>query len=130
MEIKLSDIIKESGKRAGLSEEFLKDFIKRLANSPDIQKEYIYYLSKGAFLCEYQINGVYLSDVIVYQIDHFKAAMDQDRLDMKFNPDKMLLMAIDTMLKMENDALMAENIRNRIYNESGTDGTESGTKRV
>ena len=129
MAIGLSEIINNSAEKASLSQEFAQDFRKRLLENEGILNEYIYFLKNGSFLCEYKIKDMSIADIMVYQIDHFKAAMDQDRLDMKFNPDKMLLMAVDCMLKMETDTALVNKIHDRIFSESGTDGTEMGTKR-
>lgn len=130
MSIKLSQIISDSAKRAGLSEAFAVDFGKRLAGNTDVLNEYVHYLKTGNFIGEYKLASLSISDIIVYQIDHFKAAMDQDRLDMKFNPDKMVLMAFDKMLELSENPENAEAFKNRLTSESGTDGTESETERI
>lgn len=130
MAVKLSQIISDSAKRAGLSEDFAEDFGKKLAGNTEVLNEYVYYLKTGNFLGAYKAASLSIPDIIVYQIDHFKAAMDQDRLDMKFNPDKMILMAFDKMLQLAESPLEAEIFKNRLTSESGTDGTESETERI
>lgn len=86
---------------AGEDETFFKDFWKRLRKSENIYKEFIYYLEHQTFLCEYKVQGYGVVDIMVWQMDHFKAQLDRGRDDMKNNGDKMLLMAFDTLLKME-----------------------------
>lgn len=127
MAVALSEIIKESVKRAGLTETFANEFFERLSGHEAIRDEYVYYLRTGSFQGKYKAAGLSVSDVLVYQIDHFKAWMDQDRLGMKFNPDEMILKAFDTLMKMDEDETYAQAFRNRMMSESGTDGTERET---
>ena len=88
---------------AGEDEAFLRDFWQRLRQSGHVYKEFTYYLEHQNFLCEYTVEGYSVVDIMVWQMDHFKAQMDRGKDDMKSNGDKMLLMAFDTMLKMEQD---------------------------
>lgn len=130
MAVGLSEIINNNAINSGLSLEFADDLRKRLLDNKALLEEYIHFIKTGNFLCEYKVCDMSIADIMVYQIDHFKAAMDQDRLDMKFNPDKMLLMALDCMLNMCEDEELGKKIRSRLLSESGTDGTEMGTKRI
>ncbi len=130
MGIALSDIIKAGAQQAGLTEEFAEDFRQRLLKNEGLLKEYLHFIRTGSFLGEYKVAELSVADIVVYQIDYFKSAMDQDRLGMKFNPDRMLLLGIDTMLKMSEDPQEAERIRARLLSVSGTDGTEMGTERI
>ena len=103
---------------AGEDEIFLENFWRRLRQSEPVYKEFVYYLENQNFLCEYKVNGYGLVDIMVWQMDHFKAQMDRGRDDMKNNGDKMLLMAFDTFLKMERDP---ERFVNLMQTETGTD---------
>ncbi len=58
---------------------------------------------------------------MVWQMDHFKAQLDRGHDDMKQNGDKMLLMAFDTMLKMEKQP---EKYVYLMQSETGTDYPE------
>ncbi|MCD7724143.1 MAG: hypothetical protein LUI12_01080 [Clostridiales bacterium] len=103
---------------AGEEEEFLEQFWQALTHSPEIYQEFIYYMERQSFRCAYHIEGYSIVDIMVWQMDHFKAQMDRGREDMKNNGDKMLLMAFDTMLKMEkNPAYYVD----RLLHETGTD---------
>ena len=42
-------------------------------------------------------------DIMIWQMDHFKSDLDRGLYDMQSNPNKMLLRAFYTMLKMEKD---------------------------
>ena len=103
---------------AGEDEEFLERFWKGLSESQGVYKEFIYYLANQTFLCEYKIEGYSVVDIMVWQMDHFKAEMDRGHDDMKQNGDKMLLMAFDTMLKMEKQP---EKYVRLMQSETGTD---------
>lgn len=103
---------------AGESDAFLEQFWENLMQSEGVYREFVYYLEHQNFLCEYQIEGYSLVDIMVWQMDHFKAQLDRGKDDMKNNADKMLLMAFDTMLKMERDPMRY--IRS-MQSETGTD---------
>lgn len=103
---------------AGEGEAFFRDFWKRLAESEGVMREFVYYLEHQNFLCEYKVRGYSVVDILVWQTDHFKAQMDRGRDEMKNNGDRMLLMAFDTLLKMQSDP---EYYVNLMRTETGTD---------
>lgn len=89
---------------SGMDEAFYKDFYSRLTSNDGVYEEFIYYMNHQDFLCKKEVRGITIPDILVYQVDRFKAGLDDfDKRDMKYNPDKMLLMAFDTMLKVEKD---------------------------
>ena len=103
---------------AGEDEEFLRNFWRMLIRSPEIYKEFLHYLEHQQFLCEYKVSGYSVVDIMVWQMDHFKAQMDRGKDDMKNNGDKMLLMAFDSLLRMEQNPHYYVNL---IQTETGTD---------
>ena len=103
---------------AGEDESFLQDFWQRLRKSENVYKEFTHYLQNQSFLCAYTVEGYSVVDIMVWQMDHFKAQMDRGKDDMKSNGDKMLLMAFDTMLKMERDPARYVEL---LQTETGTD---------
>ena len=103
---------------AGEDEIFLQDFWLRLRQSENVYHEFVYYLENQRFLCEYKVEGYSVVDIMVWQMDHFKAQMDRGKDDMKNNGDKMLLMAFDTLLKMEQDPARYVDL---MQTETGTD---------
>lgn len=103
---------------AGEDEIFLQDFWLRLRQSKNVYREFVYYLENQRFLCEYKVEGYSVVDIMVWQMDHFKAQMDRGKDDMKNNGDKMLLMAFDTLLKMEQDPARYVDL---MQTETGTD---------
>ena len=103
---------------AGEDEAFLERFFGMLSDSEGVSKEFLYYLEHQNFLCEYQVAGYSLIDIMVWQMDHSKAQLDRDRESMKNNGDKMLLEAFHTMLLMERDP---QHYVNLMQTETGTD---------
>ena len=103
---------------AGEDEAFLARFFEMLVASEGVSKEFLYYLEHENFLCEYKVAGYSLVDIMVWQMDHFKAQLDRDRTQMKSNGDKMLLEAFHTMLLMEQEP---QHYVNLMQTETGTD---------
>lgn len=103
---------------AGETQQFLDEFWERLMQSEGVYREFLYYLEHQNFQCAYKIAGYSLVDIMIWQMDHFKAQLDRGRDDMKNNGDKMLLMAFDTMLKMEKNP---EHYVSLMQSETGTD---------
>ncbi len=103
---------------AGADDYFLQDFWTRLTADREIYEEFIYYLDHQDFLCNVKIEGYGLVDLMIFQIDHFRAVMDQDVADMRFNKDKMLLMAFNSLLQMRKDS---EPFVRAMQGQTGTD---------
>lgn len=103
---------------AGKDEAFLEHFFEMLTASEGVAREFLYYLKHQNFLCEYQVEGYSLIDIMVWQMDHFKAQLDRDRTQMKSNGDRMLLEAFHTMLLMEQEPQYYVNL---MQSETGTD---------
>ena len=114
--------IRELGKEAGEDEAFLQAFTDRLfasAESGDgIWEEFLYYMEKRDFLCQTKVADCTVVDIMVWQIDHFKAWLDRGNDEMKNNESKMVLRAFDTMLRMKEDAAK---YKGRMESETGTD---------
>lgn len=103
---------------AGEDETFLEKFFAMLTASEGVFQEFVYYLEHQNFRSVYKVAGYGLIDIMVWQMDHFKAQLDRDRRDMKENGDRMLLMAFHTMLLMEQDPKYYVNL---MQTETGTD---------
>ena len=88
---------------AGKDEEFYKAFVGKLEASGALYKEFVYYLEHQDFLCEMNIEGITVPDILVWQVDKFKAGIDEGRFELKYNADAMLLMAFDTMYDVERE---------------------------
>lgn len=104
-------------KCAGETEEYAEAFWTRLTWSEGVYSEYLFYMMHQDFACRYKIQGVSIVDIMVWQIDHFKAGMDMGRSE-RDNPDRMLLTAFVTMLDMEQDPAT---FLSAYRNDTGTD---------
>lgn len=107
--------------QAGENEAFLEKFFAMLTASEGVFQEFVYYLEHQSFRGAYKVADYDLIDIMVWQMDHFKAQLDRDRRDMKENGDRMLLMAFHTMLLMEQDPQYYVNL---MRTETGTDYPE------
>lgn len=87
---------------AGETEEFAGNFWERLLQSPGIYEEYEYFYTSQSFRCAYKIQSISVVDIMIWQIDHFKSRLDRES-SMRTNKDRMVLMAFDTFLKMEQE---------------------------
>ena len=118
---RMKEEVKRFGRGAGESEEFLEELAAGLVASPAIGEEFLFYVETGKFSCKAKIEGYTLVDIMVWQIDHFKAQMDRGNPGMGNNGGKMVLRALDTMLKMEREP---EKYKLLMQTETGTDYPE------
>jgi len=102
----------------GLTEEFFESFWERMLKRDDIYKEYVFYLVRQEFTSSVSIEGYHVIDVLIWQMDHFKAKLDVDNYDMKHDEAKMILSAFDTFLKMAENP---EEYVQRMQVDTGTD---------
>ena len=104
--------------RAGETQEYADNLWERLRKSNSMMREFAYYHDYGKFLCEYKVAGYTLADVLVWQVDHFKAYLDRPEAMNRYRQEKLLLESIDVMLQMEQEpARYAE----KMQRETGTD---------
>lgn len=104
--------------RAGKENAFLAAFWNRLMDYEDVYEEFVYYMEHQNFLCHAKASGCTVIDIMVWQMDHFKAELDRGRTEMKQNEDVMLLHAFDTMLRMKDNPVP---YINAMQSETGTD---------
>lgn len=102
-ENEIKDWTKLLAGNAGEDDAFVNEFIDLMNGSEKIREEYIYYMINNRFLGEYSVCGMTVVDIMIWQMDHFKSDLDRGLYDMQSNPNKMLLRAFYTMLKMEKD---------------------------
>ena len=102
-ENEIKDWTKLLAGNAGEDDTFVNEFIDLIKESEKIREEYIYYMINNRFLGEYSVCGMTVVDIMIWQMDHFKSDLDRGLYDMQSNPNKMLLRAFYTMLKMEKD---------------------------
>lgn len=103
---------------AGEDEEFANNFQAKLKADEEIYQELVYYMEHGNFACKAKIRGYTVVDVMVWQMDHFKAKLDRDNSGTRQNGDRMLLLAFDTLLNMRKEP---EKYIQKMSGETGTD---------
>ncbi len=103
---------------AGEGKEFAENFRTKLKADEEIYEEFIYYMEHGNFACKAKVEGYTVVDVMVWQMDHFKARLDQDNSGTRQNGDRMVLLAFDTLLNMRKEP---EKYLLKISGETGTD---------
>lgn len=91
------------------------------AENEVILKEYEYYLNNGRFLCEYVIKGYTIADIIIWQMDHFKALLDDYKAMNKGNEYNMVLEGFVTMIEMKKNP---EPFVAKMQSTTGTDFME------
>ena len=114
----ISGYARELGDQAGLDEEFLGSFLRKLREDSEVREEFVYYAEHNQFADQIKVNGYGIVDVLVWQIDHFKAWLDRDNTQTKENGSAMLLRAFDTFLDMRK---CPEKYVRAMESETGTD---------
>lgn len=114
----LETYLAELTERAGEPEEYGRKLWGRLKASNGVLREFAYYHDYGSFLCEYKVAGYTLADILVWQVDHFKAYLDRPEEMNRYRQERLLLTSIDIMLQMEDDP---EPYIEKMRGETGTD---------
>ena len=99
----LHDFICNLAAQAGESAEYGEQLWQGIRQSGGLLQELAYYHDYGEFLCKYQVAGYTLADVLVWQVDHFKAYLDRRDEVNRWRPERLLLHALDVLLQMEVD---------------------------
>jgi len=114
----LKNVIYEMSLEAGLDKEFADDFIMEISDDGPLVNEFITYIAENRFTCENKVRDYSVVDIMVWQMDHFKAYMDRGLDGMKSNECEMLLRAFDTFMKMKKDP---DKYVEMLTGETGTD---------
>ncbi len=96
----------------------LDTFWERISQYPELMKEFDYYREHNDFLCEVKVCGITVADILVWQIDRFKAALDEGKFALKYNGPHMVLGAFYTMADVIENP---EKYANRFRSETGSD---------
>ena len=99
----MDNFIKELCERAGEDELFAKTFQSELIADQEMCEEFLYYMERDDFACKVKVEGYSVVDILIWQIDHFRAWLDRDTTGTKHNKERMVLLAFDTMLKMRKN---------------------------
>ena len=103
---------------AGEDVDAAKIFWGELTAVPELLSEYAYYYDNQEFLCSYQVDGYTIADIVVWQMDHFRAHMDRGDSVNRYNKDRLILMAFRTMIEMSRNP---DKIKDQFSAETGTD---------
>ncbi len=103
---------------AGQSKEQAESFAAGVENCPQLQEELCYYYEHQNFLCKYQVAGYTIADILVWQVDHFKAFLDRPDEMNRYRQDRLVWSAFHTMLEMREHP---ENYQRKMQEETGTD---------
>ncbi|MCR5735462.1 MAG: hypothetical protein K6G22_12725 [Lachnospiraceae bacterium] len=97
---------------------FAEELMSRVLSEHELYEEIDYYRLHEDFLCSLNVKGMTVVDILVWQTDRFKAAIDEGKFGLKYNPSEMILKAYFTMYDvMKDPELYFEHFRS----ETGTD---------
>lgn len=105
-------------KEAGKDNAYLEELWQGLCESEGMLREFAYYHDTHGFLCEKKVAGYTIADIMVWQVDHFKAYLDRGEDCLRYDSARLLLAAFDVMLKMEQNP---QPYVEKLHQESGTD---------
>ena len=114
----LHNFILNLAEKAGKDEAFGEDLWSRMLRSEGVLKELAYYHDTGSFWDGYEVAGFHLTDIIVWQVDHFKAYMDRHDEMNRYRTERLFVESLDIMLQMEKDP---DPFIRKMREESGTD---------
>ncbi len=114
----LENFLRKLAEGAGETQEYATDLWERISRSEGLLKELAYYYDNRQFWCGYKVAGYTLADILVWQVDHFKAFLDRPMEMNRYRQERLLLSALDIMQKMEENP---ENYVTKMSNETGTD---------
>ncbi len=106
---------------AGESEDFAEAFYEKLKQNKEVYEEFVYFMENGNFACRANVKGYTVVDVMVWQMDHFKARLDQDNSKTRQNGDRMVLLAFNTFLNLVKEP---DQYIRKMQAETGTDYPE------
>lgn len=114
----LERYVKQLAACAGETDDYAAALWSRIVKSEGVLKELAYYHDYGKFWGEYKVAGYTLTDILVWQVDHFKAYLDRREEVNRHKPERLFLHSLDILLQMEVDpAPYVE----KISGETGTD---------
>lgn len=115
---KLHDFAEKLCEEANEESGVLEVFWNAVADKEELLREFDYYMNNKDFLCELKVSGITVADILVWQIDRFKAAIDEGKFALKYNGPHMVLGAFYTMADcMDNP----DKYVIRFQSETGTD---------
>lgn len=114
----LTELVQQMTSYAGLDRDFADQFYEKLSLYPEVHDEFCTYLETGYLECRVKVEGYSVIDILVWQIDHFKAHLDRDKKGTRDNSHQMVLRAFDTLMNMKKEP---EAYVQKLQSETGTD---------
>ncbi len=102
---------------SGKGEDYGEKLWESVSSSTGLLREFAYFHDTGNFWGQYRIAGYTLTDIVVWQVDHFKAYMDREEMN-RYHREKLFLESLETMAQMEQDP---EPFVRKMREESGQD---------
>lgn len=115
---KLYEFTKRLCEEAHEEDGVLELFWKTITANPQVLEEYQYYFEHNDFLCKLTVEGITVTDILVWQVDRFKAAIDEGKFALKYNGPHMVLGAFYTMCDV---CVNPMKYKSRFLSESGSD---------
>ncbi len=103
---------------AGESLKEAEEFWKSLSADEQILEEFNYFYTNRNFLCRYKVAGYTVADILVWQVDHFKAYLDRHDQVNRYNRDKLVFKAFWVLLDMRKNPKF---YTDKLMGETGTD---------
>jgi hypothetical protein len=112
------------GSQSGHSEEESDRLWECIKSDTGILREFAYYHDRGEVLGEFSVQGYTLADIMIWQIDHFRAHMDRLDNDNKYNHASLLFDSFIWLVKLRQNP---EEVISQFAGETGTDLTSGWT---
>ncbi len=103
--------------KSGKGAEYGEKLWGRICGSVGVLRELAYFHDTGEFWGQYRVAGYCLTDILVWQVDHFKAYMDREEMN-RYHREKLFLESLEVLLNMEEDP---ETYVRKMTDESGQD---------
>ncbi len=114
----LKNFVNNLCEKAEKDQEYAEKLWSRVLRSEGVLKEIAYYHDTGNFWDGYAVAGFHLTDILVWQVDHFKAYMDRREEMNRYRTERLFIESIEVLLNMEEDP---EPYIRKMRDESGTD---------
>ena len=96
----------------------LEEFWSKVQSHGQVLQEFEYYYEHNDFSDNLCVAGITVADILIWQIDRFKAALDEGKFALKYNGPHMILGAFYTMCDVVDNP---EKYKSRFGSETGSD---------
>lgn len=98
--------------------EYAEGLWSKISKSSGVLRELAYFHDTGDFLGEMKVAGYSITDILVWQVDHFKAYMDRHNDMNRYRRERLFLESLEVLADMEVDP---DFYARKMTEESGTD---------